>query len=231
MGLFKRLHRITVGRIEAFLKSVEDPEILFPQLVKEMEDQLREATAAEAQALAAAKSAQRDIEQLQARLDRLHKGAVAAVRASDDTTAREALAAELEIERSLAAAQDNMSRVQGASDRATAAREMIQQQLAQLRAKKNEILTRARVAKAQKKVQKTVGGAVGSSDSILDAVARLETSIEQTEAELEIQSRLQGETASPSLEKRLADLDRTSEVERRLATLRQQASPPASPGA
>ena len=30
MGLFQRLHRITIGRIEAFLDRVEDPELVLP---------------------------------------------------------------------------------------------------------------------------------------------------------------------------------------------------------
>lgn len=223
MGLFKRLHRITVGRIEAFLRSVEDPEVLFPQLLKEMEDQLRQAAAAEAQASAAVKSAQREIDQLIARNDRMGRGALAAVKGGDEKTARDALTAQIDLERSTGLARENLARVQSAHDRASAARQLMQDQLGELRSRKNEILTRARVAKAQQKIQKSVAGAIGSSDSILDAVARLETSIEESEAQLEIQARLNGEVAiNPSLDKRLEDMDRNVEIERRLAVIRQQ---------
>ena len=89
--------------------------------------------------------------------------------------------------------------------------------------KKDDLLTRARVAKTQQKIQRTVGGSVGSSDSSLDAVARLESGIEEAEAELEIQADLTGESyAAPSLERRLAELDRQSEIEKRLDAIRQQ---------
>ena len=65
----------------------------------------------------------------------------------------------------------------------------------------------------------------GSSDSILDAVARLESQIEETEAELEIQASVTGEaTASPSLERKLNELDRQAQIEQRLARLKEEVS-------
>jgi len=48
MSIMARLKRVTVGRMEAFLTSVENPETVFPQLVREMEEQVRLATDAEA---------------------------------------------------------------------------------------------------------------------------------------------------------------------------------------
>ena len=56
MGLISRIRRITVSRIENFLNTVENPEVLFPQLVREMEDQVRAAISAETKALAACKA-------------------------------------------------------------------------------------------------------------------------------------------------------------------------------
>lgn len=225
MGLFKRLHRITVGRVEAFLTSVEDPEVVFPQLVREMNEQLGEATSAEASATAAVKKAQRDLGQFTERADRMGRGAALAVKRGDEATARDAVKAQLDAESGQARAQVSLDQAKATADRAAAARQRIQQQLAELKAKKGEILTRARVAKTQKRIAKTVSGSVGSSDSILDAVARLESQVEETEAELEIQARLAGETTvSASLEKRLADLDRDAEIEKRLDALRKQAA-------
>ena len=64
---------------------------------------------------------------------------------------------------------------------------------------------------------------MGSSDSILDAVARLESQLEEAEAELEIQASFTGEgTASASLEKRLQELSNEAEIDRRLAQLKQK---------
>ena len=225
MSIFKRLHRITLGRIEAFLDGAEDPEKVFPVLVQEMEDQLRAATEAEAKAVAAQRSAQRDLQRQIDKVERFGRGASLAMQKGDEETARMSVEAQIESEKMLAISQQNVDITTDAYDHACAARKKIQRQLDELRIKKDEILTRARVAKAQQKVQRTVTGSIGSSDSILDAVARLESHIEEAEAELEIQANLTGDTAAaPGLERRLAELDHEAEVEKRLQAARQAAS-------
>ena len=225
MGIFKRLHRITIGRIEAFLSSVEDPETVFPVLVKEMEGQLSAATEAEAKAAATLKRCQRDAENHAERIEKYGRGALLAVKGGDEDTARKSVEAQIDAERAAGFAEQNLKVAQQSMERATETRKRIQQQLEDLRAKKEEILTRARLAKVQKKIQRTVSGSVGSTDSILDAVARLEANIEETEAELEIQADLTGEgTATPSLEKRLRELDREATVEERLNELKKKAA-------
>ena len=225
MGLFKRLHRITVGRIEAFLSRVEDPELVFPVLIKEMQQQLEAATEAEARAVATLKGCEREVNKHAETIGRYGNGALLAIKKGDDETARHSVEAQLDAERTAEFSKKNLEVARQSVDRAKTSREQIQQQLEELRAKKDEILTRARVAKVQKKIQATVSGSAGSSDSILDAVARLEAQIEETEADLEIQASLTGESkASPSLERKLDELDREAQVEQRLAQLREQVS-------
>jgi phage shock protein A len=225
MGLFKRLHRITIGRIEAFLSSVEDPELVFPVLIKEMEEQLGSAAEAEAKATATLKHCEREVTRHDETIVRYENGALLAVRKGDEQTARDAVKAQIEAEKVSGFSKKNLEIAGDSLERSTMSRKRIQQQLEELRAKKDEILTRARVAKVQKNIQRSVDGTVGSSDSILDAVAKLEAGIEETEAELEIQASLVGEgTASPSLDKRLEELDDEAEIEKRLADLKKKAA-------
>ena len=223
MGVFKRLHRVTIGRIEAFLTRVEDPELVFPVLVKEMEEQLEAATEAEAKAVATLKRCERDTKNHGDKIDKFKNGALLALKKGEESTARESVVCQIEAEKTAELTQRNLEAARNSSEHATTARKRIQEQLEELRAKKNEILTRARVAKVQKKIQSTVSGTVGSTGSILDAVAKLEAQIEETEAELEIQAELTGEgSASPSLERRLDELGREAEIENRLADMRKQ---------
>jgi len=223
MGLIKRLHRITIGRIEAFLDRVEDPQVLFPRLIREMEQQLHEATKQEATAIAAVKRAELDVSKAQERVDELGTGAARALEAGDEATAREALEAQIETEKNLALSQQNQETLESTLNLATAARKQIQEQLEELRARKREIITRATVAKTRKKIQKTVDGSLDSTDSILDAVSRLEANVQETEAELEIQARLAGDARiNPSLERKLAALNNNSEVEERFAALKEK---------
>ncbi|MBL7188790.1 MAG: PspA/IM30 family protein [Phycisphaerae bacterium] len=224
MGLFTRLHRVTVGKIEAFLSRFEDPELVFPVLVKEMEEQLNAAAQAEAKATATVKHSERDVQKHKKTIDKYGDGAYLAIREGDEETARQSIDAQIQAEHTADFSQKNLEIAQRSLERATLSRKRIQEQLTELRTKKDEILTRARVAKVQKKIQSTVSGTVGSGDSILDAVARLEAQLEEAEAGLEIQASFTGEgTASASLEKRLQELSNEAEIDRRLAELKQKA--------
>ena len=225
MGLFKRLHRITVGRIEVFLCRVEDPELVFPALIKEMQEQLEAATEAEAKATVTLKGCEREVKRHGETVDRYGNGALLAIKKGDEGTARQSVQAQIEAERAAELSERNLEIARQSLDRANMNRQRIQQQLEELQAKKNESLTRARVAKVQKKIQATFNGSTGSTDSILDAVARLEAQVEETEAELEIQASLTGEgTAGPSLERKLNELDQAAAIDKRLAELREKAA-------
>ncbi|MEJ2108627.1 MAG: PspA/IM30 family protein [Acidobacteriota bacterium] len=222
MGLISRIRRITVSRIENFLNTVEDPEILFPQLIREMEDQVRAAISAESKALAALKTAERDAERIRQKIDRMTSGAEIAVEKGDNETARDAVKAQITFESELKIQEDAISRMERAYADAKSARLQIEEQLDELRTKKNEILTRARIASAQQKIEKTVGGRAGSTNSILDAVLRLESKVEEAEAELEVRRGLDTGGATPSLERRLDELERNEEIEKRLTELKKK---------
>ncbi len=220
MSIMERLKRVTVGRLEAFLNTVEDPEVVFPQLIKEMEEQVRAATDAEAKAMAAVKAAERARDQAEEKLQKMVVGAEAALEQSDESTAREAVEAQIKLEDTLARQADVVAAANQSYSDAHQARVQTQHQLDELRAKKDEILTRARVAKSKEKIQKTVQGPVASSGSILDSVSRMEAKVEEKESELHVRKEMSGEGGDASLEQRIEDLHKTKEVERRMEALR-----------
>jgi phage shock protein A len=224
MGLINRIRRLTVARIESFLNTIEDPEILFPQLVREMEDQVRAAISAETKALAASKGAERNADAVRRKLDRMIRGAEIAVDKGDNETAREAVKAQIALESDLKIQDDAVARALRAYNDARAVRIQIEEQLDELRTKKDEILTRARVAASQRKIEKTVHGPVNSAASILDAVVRLEGKIEAAEAELEIRRGTGKGSATTSIEGRLGELEHVSEIEKRLAEIKRRIS-------
>ena len=224
MGLIQRIRRLTVARIENFLNTVEDPEVIFPQLVREMEDQVRAAVSAESKALAALKATERDAGSIRQKLNRMIRGAEIAVEKGDNETARNAVKAQIALESDLRVQDDAVTRARRAHEDARAARLQIEEQLEELRTKKNEILARARVAKTQQKIEKTVSGRSSSTASILDSVMRLESKVEEAEAELEIRRGMDKGGVTPSLERRLDELERDSEIEKRLAELKKRIS-------
>lgn len=225
MNILNRMKRVTTARLEVVLSRAENPETVLPQLIREMEDQVREATQAEAQALAAARSQSRTAAQLREKHERLGAGAASAVTQGDEALAREALAAQLQLERDLELAETAAATAAEQQVMATAAREEVQAQLREVRAKKDELLTRARVLKSQERIQRTLSGPVTSGNgSILDMVAALETKVEEQEARLAVRREMTqaGSTAgSPSLQRRLDALGKDAEIDRRLAALKE----------
>lgn len=225
MSLVSRIRRITTARVESFLSGIEDPELLFPQLLQEMEEQVRAATDAEAKAMSTVKLARRELDEARQRVERLGMGALHAMKQSDEATAREAVEAQIEAEKLVERRDQAVERAASVHAQARDVRERAASQLDELRAKKDEILNRARLAKTQKSIEKTVRGKVVSTGSILDAVEKLERRVEADEAELEVRREMAGEGATgTSLDKRLDKLESKAEVEIRLAALKQRLS-------
>lgn len=230
MSILGRMKRVTTGKLEVFLSRAENPEVVFPQLLREMEDQVRAATEAEAKAMASAKAAARDLEQTVDKLDKMVKGAQSALKQGDEATAREAIEAQLKLEAEKTRREAALGVAEDAHAAARAAREETQNQLREIRAKKDELLTRARVAASQEKIQRTVSGPVTSTGSILDAVAAIEAKVEEKEASLEVRRELAGAgtgAATASLERRIDAANTTAEVDRRLAALKESLNPKA----
>lgn len=228
MSILSRMKRITTGKLELFLSKSENPELIFPQLVLEMEDQLRLSTEAEAKAMAAMKIAEKAVTHSQEKLNKMTVGAEAAMSKAEEALAREAVEAQVALEAELIRNEAALQSTQESLADARAVRKETQQQLENVRAKKNEILTRARLVQTQERIQRTVSGPSASTGSILDAVAAMEAKIEEQEAKLSVRQELAGNGSgggSPSLERRIDDLNRDQEIERRMAALKAKISP------
>lgn len=223
MSMFGRMKRVTTGKLEVFLSRAEKPEILFPQLIKEMEDQVRAATEAEAKAMAGLKSAEASLRQTAEKLDKMRAGAESALRLGDESTARDAVEAQLKLEAEVLRREASRDVAAEAYAAARSSREETRAQLEEVRSKKDELLTRARVVAAREKIERTVSGPVLSSGSILDSVAAIEAGIAEKESSLEVSRELAGGgtgAATASLERRIDALNEKAEIDRRFAALK-----------
>jgi len=224
MSILNRMKRVSTGRLEVFLARAEDPELIFPQLIREMEDQVRLATEAEAKALASNRALEQTQANLDAKLRKMEQGAEAALLRNDEPLAREALEAQMKLEADRERGVRALETSAAALASARAAREETQAQLRDIRAKKDELLTRARVVRTREKIQQTLSGPVTSSHSILDAVAAMEGKVEEREAKLSVQGELAQcgsvSGAATSLERRIDALNHAEELERRMEALK-----------
>lgn len=227
MSILSRMKRVTTGKLEMFLSKAENPEVVFPQLIVEMEDQVRSATDAEAKAMASLKQAEHAAEESRKKLEKMTTGAEAALKRDDESMAREAIEAQVALEAELIRREAAAQTAQNTLEDARAARQQTQTQLQEIREKKDEILTRARVVQSQERIQRTVTGPTTSTGSILDAVAAMESRVEEKEANLAVRQELAGAGAgsSPSLERRIDAINRDEEIDRRMAALKAKVKP------
>ena len=227
MGKIDRLKRITASRIDAFLSSLEKPELILPQLVREMAQQVKEAAAAQAKALTAVKGARRRLDEAIGRAHRFRQGATLAVQANDTQLARQALAAQLKAEQAADQCQSQLESAEKAYTAATAVCQQLSQNLKDLKIKKTELLQKHRHQQLTKEMQSQYARSVLAPDqSIVDAVARMEAKITQQEDELQITDEITQTLGIGFSEERVRQLERDDEVNRRLAQLKEELNQP-----
>lgn len=221
MGRINRLRTITKSRIEAFLASLEKPETILPRLVEELGEKIREATRAEAKALSAVKGDLRRLDSALGKVARFKEGAALAVKANEIDTARQAIAAQIQAEREVVKCKSNLAVSEAAYNSAGGVRAQLQQNLEELKLRKNEILDRSREIRRRQSLDKTLNNLAGRKDkSILDIVTKMEVEVEEAEAQIEIQDEITQALGVGFPYERVKVLESDAEVDRRLDEMR-----------
>jgi phage shock protein A len=223
MALIRRLRRITIGRIETFLASLETPEMVLPQLVRELADAVSQAARAEAKALSAVKAAQRRSDEAAGKVLRFAEGAKLAVANGDEDLARRALVAQIQSESQAESASQELQRTTEAYGQARAVRKQLQDSHNQLKKRAEDIIRRDKANRTAAKAMEARFDKVGAKgQKLLDKVARMSDAVDEKSDEIQAAAEVLGQLAA---EEELGDLDELShhaEVQRRLDSLGDQ---------
>jgi phage shock protein A len=223
MGRISRLKTITKSRIEAFLASLETPEIVLPQLMREMAEKVNEAARAEAKALSAVKGDRRRLDAGLGKIVRFKEGAVLAVKAGDTDTARQAIAAQIQAEKEVEKCRSDLAVSESAYNSARQVREQLRQNLKELKLKKNDILAKSRAIRREHSWNRELpGSSSGAGKSILDMVARMESKVDEAEAEIEIADEITRTLGVSFPYERVKVLESDAEVDRRLNEMKEE---------
>jgi phage shock protein A len=204
MGLLSRLSSISTGKLLAFLEEAEHPETMLPQLLTELSNHQKALRQAEAKSLAAVKAAQRKLDEMQGRANRYERGAELALKKGDETTAREALREQLNIEKNLPPLLKQVQQAQQILDNVRLQSATLATQIDAIQ----EQGKRLNILKTQPAANTT------PNPRLLDQVARMEEKTTQQELTAEAQRELLQH--KPSLEERILKL----EVDERLNNLK-----------
>lgn len=165
-NILTRFADIMSANINALLDSVEDPELMIDQYMRNLQSDLGNVKAETAAVMAEEARCQRVVDEIKANAERMMEYAKRAVAAKEDADARAFLArkaaydAQLAVEeKALAVAQANTVKMRSLHDKLVA-------DIGELEARKNEIKAKIKLAKTQEKVKALGGSAVGVKDTM-----------------------------------------------------------------
>ena len=205
MGIFSRLGTLIKSNINDLITKAEDPEKMLSQVLLEMQQQLAEAKKAVAVAIADEKKLQKQYTAEQEKAKEWERKAMVAVRAGDDSLARQALVRKQEHENISEQFQQQWVAQKQAVEKLKDALRLLNNKIEEAKRKKNILIARKKRAEAQQQIANTMQG-LGDT-SAFDTFDRMAERIALMEAEAEAGAELAGELSGDTLESKFMALE------------------------
>jgi phage shock protein A len=218
MGILGRLSTLIKSNLNSAVDKMSDPGKQIDQLVLEMEDHQRKARAEVQTTMALEKRQKQKAEQLAKSAEEWQARAERAVQAGDDGLAKEALKRQAEVKLELDEALRALKEQREYVEELTAA-------LKALDVRVKEVKLRKETLKAQARAQKSRDSGTGPTDAF-NRFEQLSTTVDAQEAEVALDDELAKAThtdaKSREVERRFEELGKSSEVDDRLAALKEK---------
>ena len=214
MGIFTRFRDIVSANINSMLDKAEDPEKLIKLMIHEMEDTLIELKSSCAAVIAGRKKLERKLDEINGRIDLWDERAALAVAKGKDNLAREALIEKRRFAQTAEALDRELTEYGNLIRQYQEDIAELENKLNSAKEKKRLLVQRHKRASGKKRAQEEIRRSTSS-----DTMARfdkLESRIEQMEAEAELVNTAQ----KPTLEDEFDDLATDDEIENELAKIK-----------
>jgi phage shock protein A len=216
MGLFDRLSRVVRANLNDMVSKAEDPEKVLEQAVIDMQEDLVQLRQAVARAIAEQKRTEQKYNQDLGEANKWEQRARLALSKGDENLAREALTRKKSHTDTAVVLKTQLEQQTTLVDSLRRNLVALEGKISEAKTKKNMLQARARAAKANEELQKTLGGIDTSSS--MSAFERMETKV----LELEARSQAVGELSGYGIEQQFAQLEAGSGVEDELSMLKAQ---------
>jgi phage shock protein A len=205
MGIFSRLGTLIKSNLNDLISKAEDPQKMLNQIVVDMQNQLVEAKKQVAVSIADQKRLEKQRDEQNELSKEWERKAMLAVRAGDDTLAREALRRKGEHDNQLAEFAKQSDLQKQAVDKLKEQLRTLNDKIEEAKRKKNILIARQKRAEAQRAIQDTMRGL--SDTSAFDTFERMAQRVDQIEAEAEASSELGGELTGDALQQKFKALE------------------------
>lgn len=215
MSIFKRLRDLTLSNLYSLIEKAEDPIKMTDQYLRDMQEDLEEAEKAVAAQIALEKKFKQLYEEQDELMKKREEQAHIAAQAKNIDLARRALEEKKSAEQKMTEYKASYEQNKAAADNLREKLEEMRKQIKQLKDKRETLVARVNAAKAQKNINKAMGGF--NSDSAMSGLKRMEEKALQLEAEAEASGEIYKK--EKSLDEEIAKLSKDQQVEDELAAL------------
>ncbi len=183
MGIFDRFNRVLKSNLNSLVDQAEDPGKLLEQTILDMETELKRAKKDLITQLGTAKRLEKKIDEHQAEVRSWEDKAVLALRAGDESLAREALKMKQKAKQTAASGQRQAEAAAQSAHDLQGTLEQIEAKIEDLKARKTTLAAQVRRARETSGSPSGARGRFGSE--ALDGLEQLSGRIDQLEAEVE----------------------------------------------